>query len=651
MEEIPGPEFWTGEVSWLKNTKYLNAFLDESRELLERLDAKLVELEASGGGVDELFRLFHTLKGSSASMGLEQVALLSHRLEDVLGRIREGKLAISPELVDFLLSGADGIRATIAQETGQGPVFAKYQELIDKAKAILGLEQEQLAHSTALPKIGLELSATEEERAKKSKAPLWRLTLRIAEDCSFKGARALLLLRALGQLGKVHKYAPSSSAFHEDNYDGSLTIIFSSDLDLEELEKQLSAEVLTEVAVHRLEQYTRKPPQADVNGKQANSSIRVETSKLDRLLNLAGELVIGQAQLDRISQRLENDHLKQVAAKSQRLVLDLQDAVLKVRMVPLESVFGRFPRLVRDLARELGKKVELSLEGTATEVDRTVAEELPDPLVHLLRNAIDHGIESPQIRRAQGKSETGRLSLRAAQEGESVTIIVEDDGAGIDPAKIRASALKHGLMAEEQLAEMSDHELLNLVFFPGLSTVKQVTGVSGRGVGMDVVRSTIESLGGVVSVESASGEGTRTTIRLPLTLAIVRALLVQVGPEVYAIPLNQIMELVNIPPSEIQNVRGRECFLYEEKVVGLYDLGQELQVPDYSPDPASNRKVVLLDCGQRIIGCRVGQYLGQENIVVKAVGGYLPQLPYLGGATILGDGQVVLILDGRNLVA
>lgn len=632
----------------MKNTQYLNAYLDESGELLERLDAKLVELEASGGGVDELFRIFHTLKGSSASMGLELVANLSHRLEDVLGKVRDGELNVSPELVDFLLSGADGIRATISQETGDGPAFDKYQELIQKATAFLGLKGEETTQ-VVNTFIQLELSASEEEKARKTGDQIWQLVLRIAQDCPFKGARALIVIRELEQLGKVHKYAPSISDFNQDSYDGSLAVIFTTGLSQGELEKELAAK-LTDVAAHRLQQYVKEQRQTG-NGKRTNGSIRVEAAKLDRLLNLAGELVIGQAQLDRMARKLENDNLKQVVANSERLILDLQDAVMKVRMVPLEAVFGRFPRLIRDLTRELGKKVDFVLEGTDTEVDRTVAEGLPDPLMHLLRNAMDHGIEPPEIRLAQGKSEVGRVTLRAAQEGESVTITVEDDGAGIDSASVRASAIEHGLVREEQLAEMSDHEVLNLVFFPGLSTAKKVTDVSGRGVGMDVVRSTIENLGGVVSVESTPGEGTRTTIRLPLTLAIVRALLVQVGPEVYAIPLSQIVELVNVPAGETQNVRGRECFLYGEKVVGLYDLAEVLEVPGHSFEKSSVRRVVLLDCGQRIIGCRVDQYLGQENIVVKAVGGYLPQLPYLGGATILGDGQVVLILDGRNLVA
>ncbi len=631
----------------MQNKKYLDAYLDESGELLERLDGQLVELEASGAGIDELFRIFHTLKGSSASMGLEQVATLSHRLEDVLGQVRDGKLEASPELVDFLLSGADGIRALIAQETGSGPTFGRYGELIEQAMAFLGQKEEGSQHAKAASGLQLELSAKEEEQAQE---PLWQLSLRIAEDCPFKGARALLIIRELGKLGKVHKYAPASSQFHNDNYDGSLVAIFSTALPHDKLEAELESKVLTDVTAHRLEPYIGQR-QNRTNGKRTNGSIRVEAAKLDRLLNLAGELVIGQAQLDRIAGQLGDDQLKGVAANSQRLILDLQDAVMKVRMVPLESVFGRFPRLVRDLSRELEKKVEFVLEGTDTEVDRTVAEGLLDPLMHLLRNAMDHGIEQPQLRLAQGKSETGRVTLGAAQEGEAVTITVEDDGKGIDSASVRESALAHGLVTEERLEEMTDHELLNLVFFPGLSTAKNVTDVSGRGVGMDVVRSTIESLGGVVSVESSPGEGTRTTIRLPLTLAIVRALLVQVGGETYAIPLSQIVELVNVGSREIQNVRDQECFLYREEVVGIYDLGQVLDVPGYRPDPTRAKRIVLIDCGQRLVGCRVDQYLGQENIVVKAVGGYLPQLPFLGGATILGDGQVVLILDGRNLVA
>lgn len=628
------------------NEKYLEAYLDESGELLEKLDAKLVELEESGGGVDELFRIFHTLKGSSASMGFEDVATLSHRLEDVLGRVREGELKVSPELVDFLLEGSDGLRAMIDAETGGGAQDNRGAALIEKARKYLG---EQGAGVKAAMKLDLGLTVAEEGKLKKLKEPLWKLSLKISAESAFKGARALLLLRELGKIATIHKQQPQTVVFHNDDYDGSMLLLFSSKLSEKELEAKLKEQVLLEVESYTLEPYHFEEKQVHNNNhRRGNGSIRVEAAKIDELLNLAGELVIGQAQLDRKVEQLNDDELKQLAANSDRLILDLQAAVMKVRMVPLDSVFGRFPRLIRDLSRELGKEVNFRLEGTETEVDRTVAEGLVDPLMHLLRNAIDHGIEKPQLRKAQGKEEKGEIVLAAAQEGESVLITVQDDGKGIDPQSVRESALEKNLVTPERLAEMTDHEVLNLVFFPGLSTVKDVTDVSGRGVGMDVVRSTIESLGGVVSVESIPGEGTRTTIRLPLTLAIVRALLVQVGEEIYAIPLSQIVELVNLSNTQTQNVRGQECLYYNEKVVSLFDLGALLEVPGYSPRAP---RVVLIDCGQQYIGCRVDQYLGQENIVVKAVGGYLPQLPYLGGATILGDGKVVLILDGRNLVA
>lgn len=627
----------------MKNQQYLEAYLDESSELLEKLDSRLVEFEASGDGVDELFRIFHTLKGSSASMGFERVALLSHRLEDILGLVREGKLAVSSDLVDFLLQGADGIRKLIAEETEGGEVCANYQDLLRQAEAFLGDRGEEAPEAAHLPSVKLEL--TDRER-KQAAGALWKLSLQLAEDCPLKGARSLLILKGIEELGKVLKSHPAGSALESESYDGSLVVIFSSSLSWGELERRLTEKVLTEVAAYRLEQYDA-PKQGNGNGKRT-TSIRVEAAKLDQLLNLAGELVIVQAQLDQLAGSEENDALKQVAADNQRLIMDLQAAVMKARMVPLTSVFGRFPRLVRDLARELNKKVELVILGSETEVDRTVAEGITEPLLHLVRNAIDHGIERPELRKAKGKEETGRVILQASQEGEAVLISVEDDGAGIDVESVRRTALERGLVTESQLEKLSDHEIMNLIFLPGLSTNEEVTDVSGRGVGMDVVRSTIEDLGGVVSAVSTPGEGTKITIRLPLTLAIVKALLVGVGSETYAIPLSQIVELVRLAPEDLQDVRGQDCFFYDEQVVGLYDLAELLEVPDKKCSKV--HKVVVIDCGQRLIGCCVDEFLGQQNIVVKAIGGYLPQYPYLGGATILGDGQVVLILDGRNLV-
>ena len=378
-------------------------------------------------------------------------------------------------------------------------------------------------------------------------------------------------------------------------------------------------------------------------------TVRVDIRKLDELMNLVAELVINRGRLEQISSELQNRELEESVETLNRLLLRLQDDVLQTRMVAVEHVFSRFPRLVRDLTRRAGKQVDLVITGADTELDRTVIDEIGDPLVHIIRNALDHGIEAPEERRAVGKPETGRLEVNAYQAGNQVIITVSDDGKGIDREKVARVALNKGYITEEKLAEMSEEEIINLLFLPGFSTSEKVTDVSGRGVGMDVVRERITALGGTVRVTSQRGEGTTVTIQLPLTLSIIQTLMIEVGSDIYAIPSTLVEQTISVNRNEIHRLHQQEVTTWRGEVLPLVRLQDVLEVEDAKNLEYDELDVVIVRNGERRLGCVVDTLLRPQDVVIKSLGDYLGSIPGIAGATILGDGRVALILDLRNV--
>jgi len=534
-------------------------FIGEAKELLQGLDQKLVELEKTPrdkGLLDSIFRAVHTIKGSAGFLGLDRIVEVSHKTENVLNRLRQGHLALTPEIMDALLRAIDMVRLLLAQ-----------------------VERGDESEVDITPVIKL-LEAT--------------------------------LVEA--QTGK------------DPAADG--------------------------------EQVQRTPDaQTPLPGiiKEEADTIRVETKRLDNLLNLVGELVLGRNRILRLAAQLEDRYgedglvegLKKSAYNLDLITNDLQLAIMKVRMQPIARVFNRFPRMVRDLARAQGKEVKLILKGEETELDKTVIEEINDPLVHLVRNAIDHGIEPPDERLERGKSPVGVLSLSAYQQGDNILVTVEDDGRGIDLDKIREKALEKNLLGQEDLERLNERELLNLIFYPGFTTVETVTDLSGRGIGMDVVRNNVTRLNGSIDISTAPGRGTRISLRLPLTLAIIQVLRVGAGEEDYALPLSNVKEIRRIDQDLIWTVDGREVIYSRDHVYPLLRLSELL---DIQSSMGGKGYAVILSLGERQIALLVDELLGEEEVVIKSMGSFLTDLNGIAGATITGDGKVVLILDVVGLI-
>jgi len=496
-----------------------------------------------------------------------------------------------------------------------------------------------------------------------------------------------MVMSVLEEIGQVIKCVPSVEELEKENFDLSFQTVIVCDFEPEKIESAINSIsevdkvtilpcILPSVPVTETKPKTEaelpvsssvQPGQeTEMTGERTSpnnqpaaltdkklksgQSVRVDIDKLDTLLNLVGELVINKTRLEQIGITHKLADLVDTIEQMDRVTSDLQAVVMKVRMVPIGQVFNRFPRMVRDLSRDLGKEVNFIIQGEETELDRTVIDEIGDPLVHLLRNAIDHGIEHPEERRSKGKNPVGEIRLVARHEGNNVIIIVEDDGAGINPDIIKAKAVEKGIISQTDADKMDQTEAIRLVFFPGFSTAKTVTDVSGRGVGMDAVKTKIESLGGMIDVETKVNSGSRFKIRLPLTLAIIQALLVDVCQEIYAIPLGSIDSTINITPSDIKTIQNQEVILLRGQIIPIVRLAKVLNSPESCHTEQSELFVVIVHMGEHKAGVVVDTLIGQQEIVIKSVGKLLAGIKVIAGATILGNGQVALILDVGSLM-
>ena len=705
-------------------SQYLEIFLDETKEHLQNLNTRILELESDPENADtinEIFRAAHSLKGMAGTMGYKRMQNLTHDMENVFSEVRNGTIKVLPEMIDVLFQCLDALEEYTENIQSSADEGTNDNEvLIKKLTDILnggfgGGDDDAPAKSSASAAAPAEAAASGNNKwdlvhldssqiavikeAQSQGKKVYGINVVVQESCILKAARAFLVFKAVEELGEIIVSDPSAQDVEDEKFDRDFTLLVLSDADLDsiitaaesvsEIEKATGALLSLENNKNAEPEEAPEPeesPKPEVkeeskpeksplpaaatatpaaakpvdNKKPAaskpvvNRTVRVDIEKLDALMNLVSELIIAKNSLVSASSQ------EQVASAStssfneqieylESVTTNLHESVMKVRMVPIESVVNKFPRMIRDLSKKLGKKMELYMTGEETELDRTVVDEIGDPLMHLLRNSADHGLESAEVREQRGKPAVGSIFLDAYQDGNNVVIDVRDDGNGIDVEAVKQKAIDRGTITAEQAMNMTDKEIIDLLFLPSFSTAKQVTDVSGRGVGLDVVKSKIESLSGEVEVKSKLGEGSTWTIRLPLTLAIIQALMVVIGDEKYAISLGSIQTLEDIPPSNIKLVQNKEVIHLRGNVIPLIRLNEVLDVESKRAED-ENLIVVIVKKGDKTAGLVIDELIGQQEIVIKSLGKYVKQCKFISGATILGDGEIALILDANALI-
>ncbi|MED4270475.1 chemotaxis protein CheA [Geobacillus stearothermophilus] len=662
-------------------SQYLDLFIDESKEHLQAINERLLELEKTPEDmsvVNDIFRSAHTLKGMSATMGFEDLANLTHQMENVLDGIRNRRLSVTPELLDVIFEAVDHLEAMISSIAAGGDGTRDVRRTVEQLKRI---EQGEMPNKQAareeppLEHAYGEFEYHVLEQAKEQGFSVYEIRVRLRDDCLLKAARVYMVFEQLNEVGEIVKATPPVEMLEEEQFDREFLVTVVSKAPADELQKRLMGiSEIDDVKVSRLssdepsaesekaaapqqpaamEQAAAVQAEAEApekqTVKQATKTIRVNIERLDRLMNLFEELVVDRGRLEQISRELNHAELTETVERMSRISSDLQTIILNMRMVPVETVFNRFPLMVRQLARELGKKVRLDIIGADTELDRTVIDEIGDPLVHLIRNALDHGIEAPDVRAARGKPEEGIIQLRAYHSGNHVFIEIEDDGAGISREKVLQKAKSRGIVSPQAAEHLNDQQIYELIFAPGFSTAEKVSDISGRGVGLDVVKSTIESLGGTVSVDSQPGKGSLFSIQLPLTLSIISVLLVQIAEETYAIPLSSIIETALVKKEEIFSAHNQPVIDFRGKIVPLVRLKDVFAVPG-AADDGDAVAVVIVRKGEKLAALAVDSFIGQQEVVLKSLGNYLSSVFAISGATILGDGRVALIIDCNALV-
>jgi two-component system, chemotaxis family, sensor kinase CheA len=627
-------------------SQYAELFLAESREHLSACNQLLLDWErtpANPAPVGGLFRAVHTVKGMAATMGYARVTDIAHRTENLLDLLRRGSRPATDDLLQLLFRARDALETAVELS-----VVGREDEL-NVAEVVADLETaaEELAGPARATPAPPTPAAVEPPAAT---GRLVQVTLRA--EAPLKGGRALLALKRAQALGAVHGVTPPQAAFESDDFDGRFSFRLDATAAAAEIERAVRAAGDVEHVVVGGEERRAAAPRAAVAGAPAEAApekarhIRVDLRRLDELMDLIGELVTVRGRLNELAAARRDPAVDDVAIQISRLSADLQAGIIQARMTPVWQVFDRFPRLVRDLARELDKQVTFRVEGKEIELDRAILDELGDPLLHLLRNAVDHGIETPAERRRRGKAPEGEIVLAAVRERASVAISVSDDGRGIDRARILERAKRDGLV-DPHAEALSDDQLLRVLARPGFSTADAVTSVSGRGVGIDVAVTRIRALGGSIDIRTEAGKGTSFVLRLPVTLAIVRALIAGVGRERYALPLTYVAETVEFGVQPTTIVEGREAIVLRDRVVPLVHLRRMLGV---SGDAPTRCPIIVLEMGERRSGIVVDGMLGQQEIVVKGFDPPQGTLPVFSGATIMGDGIPALILDAGGLV-
>ena len=683
-------------------SQYLEIFLDETKEHLENLNTQILKLEQEPEDTDtinEIFRAAHSLKGMAGTMGYKRMQTLTHDMENVFSEIRNGSMKVTANLIDTLFQCLDAleeytnnIQNTADEGTNENlPLIEMLNDFLKNEKADAPKEEKKQDEAAAAPEADAPATGDEKWKnvklgdseltvlraAKAQGKNVYGLTVYVNENCLLKAARAFLVYKAIEEKAEIIVSNPSAQDIEDERFELDFSLIVISDASLDEIlhaarnvseiEKVVGSEMAIEPAEETAETTVNKV--AEVKTTQAaaaqtpaktdkkpgkpvvNRTVRVDIEKLDVLMNLVSELIIAKNSLvsASYSEGVTGAGFNEQIEYLESVTTNLHESVMKVRMVPIESVVSKFPRMIRDLSKKLDKKMELYMTGEETELDRTVVDEIGDPLMHLLRNSADHGLESAEVRAERGKPAVGSIFLDAYQDGNNVVIEVRDDGNGIDVEKVKNTAIERGVITPEQGDNMSEKDIINLLFHAGFSTAKKISDVSGRGVGLDVVKSKIESLSGEVEVKSKLGEGSTWIIRLPLTLAIIQALMVTVGGEKYALSLGSIQTIEDVRPEDIKLVQNSEVINLRGTVIPIIRLSKELDV-ESSKGPDENMVVVIVKKGEKLAGLVVDELMGQQEIVIKSLGKYINGNKLISGATILGDGEVALILDVNTLM-
>ncbi|MFB4167476.1 chemotaxis protein CheW [Virgibacillus sp. JSM 102003] len=673
----------------MDTTQYLDVFIDESTEHLEALYKQLLELEKSPKDktiIDEIFRAAHTLKGMSATMGYTDVANLTHKLENIFDGIRYDKIVVQSDMIDILFDAVDQLNA-IVEDIGNGgdgkrdvSHIVTYLDQIENGEnGIINTEASKdvpnktlntLKTVKSLDQFEISILKESSERGFSN----YEISVHLSEDCLLKGARVFMVFEVLEKLGEVIKSEPPVNELEEENFKSTFTVLLVSQFAEEEIQsKVMKVSEIERVLVNHfsVDTYTQgqmdkesevevqNAPKLPEKNKNENKStgkspvsktIRVNIERLDVLMNLFEELVIDRGRLEQISMELDNNDLQETVERMSRVSGDLQNIILTMRMVPIDQVFNRFPRMIRQLARDLNKNVDIDIIGAETELDRTVIDEIGDPLVHLIRNAMDHGIESPQERNAKGKPEQGTIRLEAYHSGNHVFIEISDDGAGINKQKVLDKAIANEVISTAHAETLSDQQIYELIMESGFSTADAISDLSGRGVGLDVVKNTIESLGGSITIDATIDEGSNFSIQLPLTLSIMSVLLVELQNEKYAVPLSSIIETSIIHKDQVMLAHNKSVIDFRGKVVPLVYLNDIFNVPQTNEEGQEYLSVVIVRKGDKLAGLVVDSLIGQQEVVLKSLGNYLSNTFAISGATILGDGEVALIIDSNALV-
>lgn len=686
-------------------SQYMSVFIDESREHLQLLNDAMLRLEKDNENlaiVEEIFRSAHTLKGMSATMGFSRTAELTHDMENILDSVRHNKLKLNSDIVDLLFECLDMLNLLTEEVIQKGEEISEIKQLaesLDKAlkgeksnsvsakketKTIKSESEEGVVQKQS-GSMTMEFNEFEKQVIQEGISKglgIYFIKIELDEGCLLKAARTYMVFRTLEDGGEIIKSLPTVQELEEEKFDFSFLLAYITDRNIEEIKKNVlsiseiknvttesvNIDTIIEQPHHEEEKKeiatskkndnnekkeidkTKEAPKQAAAQTVKTSTVRVDTEKLDSLMNLVAELVINKTRLAQIGTEYNLQDLSETLSHIDRVTADLQAVVTKVRMVPIENVFNRFPRMIRDMSRELDKEIDLVIEGKETELDRTVIDEIGDPLVHLIRNSLDHGIEKPDLRESNGKPRHGTILLKAEHEGNNVVITISDDGKGMDPKVIGQKAVEKGIITQEEYDLMNDGELVKLIFAAGFSTAEQITDISGRGVGMDVVKNKIEGLNGQIEVITKVREGTTTRVKLPLTLAIIEALLVKLKEEIYAVPLANIVETIDILEKDIKVVQNEDVIVLRGELVPIVNLGKLLEVEEYQELRKETKTVVIVKAGSRKIGFIVDYLIGQQEIVIKPLGKLFTGIKGITGATVLGNGEVALILDVLTLL-
>ena len=676
-----------------EDSEYKEMFIEEAREHLTTLNQSLLDFEQNPEDEDALnkiFRAAHTIKGMAATLNYDPIQHLSHKTEDTLDLIRQHQINVDGSVVDLIFDCFDGIEAMVEDIAVNDATDFEVTPLIDQLEQYLESttdkkDQPKSKKPTSSTSVSLDFpKKTNETILQKLEQDqhVYGLHISVEEQCKMKSIRAYLLLKKLTDNGEIVYSKPSRKKIEEGDFDQSFDLFYTTKAEAEAVheivdsvseieEKQVVPLTIEDDKITLPKEFaqdqpakkpekqdkkqpttksTSKKPTKPKKGSQGQSqSIRVSMDQLDEFMNLIGELVISKGRLTQIASDHNLDDLTETISTFDRLANQLQDKIMNIRMIPMKHIFNRFPRMIRDLSKQSSKQIDFQMEGEGIELDRTILDEIGDPLVHLLRNAIDHGVETPEEREKNGKSPSGTVQLIAERKRNHVLIKVTDDGKGIDPQKMREAAVKKGLRTEQEVQSLTDQQALQLIFLPGLSSAEKITNISGRGVGMDVVKSTIEKLNGVVDVQSSMNEGSSFSLKLPLTMAIFKALFVGIDEETYAVPISNIIETVKLYSKDFRFVDGKPTTVIRNEVLPVVGLRNLVKKTD-TEDSTGSMYGVIIQREDKKFGLLVDRLIGEQEITIKNVGGSMKRTKGIAGVTITGDGRVILVLDVNTLV-